>query len=114
MNEHDNFCLADSMARANGWSLGQQWGFAAFMNDCDRAAQAQKTDVAAETQRIKVANMLAAVDAQLRKVDKLIEELDKQGWTSAEMIAALKNEQRKTDEMIEAVKREKTDSLSDF
>ena len=107
MSEHDNFCLADSMARANGWSLGQQWGFAAFMNDCDRAAQAQKTDAASETQRIKVANMLAAVDAQLRKVDKLIEELDKQGWTSAEMIAALKNEQRKTDELIEAVEREK-------
>lgn len=40
MSEHDNFCLADSMARANGWSLGQQWGFAAFMNDCDRAAAA--------------------------------------------------------------------------
>lgn len=107
MNEHDNFCLADSMARSNGWSLGEQLGFAAFMDGCGRTAQAQKTDVTAETQRIKVANMLAAVDAQLRKVDKLIEELDKQGWTSAEMIAALKNEQRKTDELIEAVEREK-------
>ncbi len=114
MNEHDNFCLADSMARANGWPLGEQLGFAAFMDDCGRTAEAQKMDAASETQRIKVANMLAAVDAQIRKVDKLIEELDKQRWTSAEMIAALKAEQRKTDEMIEAVKREKTDSLSDF
>lgn len=106
MSGLDNFCIANNLAQDNGWSLGQQWGFAAFMNDCDKAAQALKMDAAAQTQRIKVANMMAAVDAQLRKVDKMIADLDKQGWTSSEMIAALKEEQQKTNEMIEAVERE--------
>lgn len=105
MNDLDNFCIANNLARDNGWSLGQQWGFAAFMNDCDKAAEVQKQRDALEKSRREAAERMAALEESRRETAEEMAALEDRKRKTAEEMAALEERRRKTIERMAELRK---------
>lgn len=106
MNDFDNFCIANNLAQDNGWSLGQQWGFAAFMNDCDKAAKARQMEAALTEQTRKTEAMAIELNEHIRKSEEIEKLLVAQNWEPPELVAAWEDETQKMIELITALRRE--------
>lgn len=105
MNDFDNFCISNNLAQDNGWSLGQQWGFSAFMTDCDKAAEVQKQRDALEKSRREAAERMAVLEERRRKTAEEMAALEERRRKTAEEMAALEERRRKTVERMAELRK---------